>query len=139
MHVQLARVADTPEIAMTEPDARTLMQSAQNVLRHYSIQSTQKAVDWITFGSVVTFMYTPRVLAYAQRRRDGPRRPPQPEWRSGPAQIFQFHPPVAQPPPPPPPQSPPPRSAPPPDQAQPTVRSVIDEPEFVLTPADMPA
>jgi hypothetical protein len=69
MHVQLARLADCPEIAMTEADAKTLMVSAQNVLRHYSIQATQKAVDIMTFASVATFMYAPRAVAFKRRRQ----------------------------------------------------------------------
>ncbi len=87
---------------MSEGDAKTLMASAQNVLRHYSIAATQRAVDWVTFASVAAFMYVPRVVALAQRRKDGPRR--EQHW-SGPAQVFQFHPPQPQPQPEPPPQA----------------------------------
>jgi len=93
MHVQLARIADCPELAMSEGDARTLMASAQNVLRHYSIQATQRAVDWITFGSVAMFMYVPRAVALVQRRQRS-NAPPQ-QWH-GPAQVFQFTPPHQQ-------------------------------------------
>jgi hypothetical protein len=92
MHVQMARLADCPELAMTEADAKTLFGAAQNVLRHYSIQSTQKTIDWLTFGSVAVFMYTPRFVALSKRRRNKPP-PRQPEYRSGPAQVFQFTPP----------------------------------------------
>jgi hypothetical protein len=94
MHVQLARIADCPELAMSEGDARTLMASAQNVLRHYSIQATQRAVDWITFGSVAMFMYVPRAVALVQRRQRS-NAPPPPQWQ-GSAQVFQFTPPPQQ-------------------------------------------
>ncbi|HEY1410802.1 MAG TPA: hypothetical protein VGF36_01615 [Rhodopila sp.] len=97
MHVQLARLTDTPELAMSEADAKTLAGAAQNVLRHYSIAATQKAVDWITFGSVVSFMYVPRAAAVVQRRRHGPRSEPAPQPRPGPSQIFQFRSPPAAP------------------------------------------
>jgi hypothetical protein len=81
---------------MSEGDARTLMASAQNVLRHYSIQATQRAVDWITFGSVAMFMYVPRAVALVQRRQRGHNGgPPMHEWQ-GSAQVFQFTPPPPQ-------------------------------------------
>ena len=98
MHVQLAKLTECPELAMTEGDAKTLAVAAQNVLRHYSIQSTQKTVDWITFGSVVAFMYTPRVVALRRRKRrpGGYQRQSSPDTATpppGPAQIFEFRPP----------------------------------------------
>jgi hypothetical protein len=101
MHVQLARIADCPELAMSEGDAKTLMGAAQNVLRHYSIQATQRAVDWLTFGSVAAFMYVPRAAALAKRIR---RPEPQPQQQWG--QVYQFVPPQPQPPQPQPPQAP---------------------------------
>jgi hypothetical protein len=98
MHVQMARLADCPELAMTEADAKTLMVAAQNVLRHYSIAATQRAVDWMTFCSVATFMYAPRVVALRRRtRRPGSSARSSPDGgadsQTGPAQVFQFHPP----------------------------------------------
>lgn len=100
MHVMLARLTETPELAMTEADAKTLFVAAQNVLRHYSIASTQKTIDWITFASVAGFMYVPRFVAIGRRRQRGHRqgqrpgeRQGQPDFFAGPAQVFQFHPP----------------------------------------------
>lgn len=82
---------------MTEADAKTLMVAAQNVLRHYSIAATQKAVDWMTFASVATFMYAPRAVALRRRvkRRPGSNRQSSPDVAdspAGPAQVFQFRP-----------------------------------------------
>src|SRR4029077_9160444 len=62
MHVQLSRLADCPELAMSEQDAKVLMTAAQNVMRHYSIAASQKAIDWMTFASVASFMYAPRAV-----------------------------------------------------------------------------
>jgi hypothetical protein len=98
MHVQLARLTDTPELAMAEADAKTLMVAAQNVMRHYSIAATQKAVDWMTFASVATFMYAPRAVAVRKRmrRRPGASSQSSPDVagdpHTGPAQIFAFRP-----------------------------------------------
>lgn len=125
MHVQLARIADCPELAMSEGDARTLMASAQNVLRHYSIQATQRAVDWITFGSVAMFMYVPRAVALVQRRQQGNAPPPRPQW-DGPAQVFQFTPPHA------PQHAPQPQQQP--QQQQPPAASI--EPDFAEQPGE---
>ena len=106
MHVQMARLADCPELAMSEGDAKTLMVAAQNVMRHYSITATQKAVDWMTFVSVASFMYAPRAVALrrrVQRRPGSPGSSPDnvSEPPAGPAQVFAFRQPqhgAAQPP-----------------------------------------
>jgi hypothetical protein len=102
LHVQLARLADTPELAMTEADAKTFMVAWQNYLRHYSIAATQKTVDLITAVSVTAFMYAPRAVAVRRRMSRRPGRSglhPSPEAAqdspAGPAQIFAFHPPGA--------------------------------------------
>ena len=113
--MQLARLTDCPEIAMSPDEARTFLQSWQNYLRHFSIGATQRTIDLVTAVSVTGFMYVPRAVAVSRRRHAPQQQPRQP----GPAQVFTFvpnstrgaaAPPVqaaAPPPPPPPPQEPP--------------------------------
>jgi hypothetical protein len=94
--LQLARLADCPELAMDEQEAREFLAAWQNYLRHLSVEATQQTVDLITAVGVTVFVYTPRLVALNRRRRPGQRQqqPPRP-----PAQVFTFRP--AQTPPPP--------------------------------------
>lgn len=45
------------------------MQRAQNVLRHYSVQTTQKTMDIMAFVGVAAFLYVPRVVALANKSK----------------------------------------------------------------------
>lgn len=74
-HVLLADRTGVPELAITEDEGQQFMQRAQAVLRHYSVQTTQKAMDWIAFAGVAGMIYIPRVVALANRpsqRQPGP-------------------------------------------------------------------
>lgn len=66
-HVLLADRTGVPELAITEDEGQQFMQRAQAVLRHYSVQTTQKAMDWIAFAGVAGMIYIPRVVALANR------------------------------------------------------------------------
>lgn len=83
LHVLLAAQTNTPELAISEGEAKDFMASAQNVMRHYSVETTQKTLDWIAFAGCAAGIYVPRVVAISVRRRHGPpaaplgpRRPP---------------------------------------------------------------
>jgi hypothetical protein len=89
IHLQLARLADCPALAMPEAEAKQFLIAWQNYLRHYSISATQKTVDLITAVGVTLFVYTPRAVALSQRRRRGNQPPPQ--WQTS-AQVFEFTP-----------------------------------------------
>ena len=52
---------------MSEGDQ--FMKSAQNVMRHYSVESSQKTIDWISFGGTVAMLYGTRFGAYMLRKR----------------------------------------------------------------------
>lgn len=45
------------------------MKAAQNVLRHYSVETTQKTMDWISFVGVTTMIYAPRIVAISANHR----------------------------------------------------------------------
>lgn len=56
------------------------MKSAQNVMRHYSVESSQKTIDWLAFGGTCCMIYGTRFGAYMLRKREeakeaGPRPP----------------------------------------------------------------
>ena len=77
---------------MTDGEAKSFLQAWQNYLRHYSLTATQRTVDLMTAMGVTVFIYAPRGMALAERKKQG-NRPPQPQ-----AQVFRFH--VPQPVPP---------------------------------------
>lgn len=70
---------------MTEAEARQFLIAWQNYLRHLSVSASQKTVDLVTAVGVTVFLYVPRGMAFAERRK-GPPAPPQQ------AQVFRFHP-----------------------------------------------
>lgn len=71
VHVMLAEMTKTPELALSMEEGDAFMTSAQNVMRHYSVETTQKTLDWIAFGGVaVGQIYGPRLVALAMRKRE---------------------------------------------------------------------
>lgn len=70
-HVLLAAKTGTPELAISEDEGKLFMQRAQSVLRHYSVETTQKTMDWISFIGVTVMIYAPRVVAISANRKRG--------------------------------------------------------------------
>lgn len=69
LHMMLANVSETPEWMITPDEGNDFMKAAQNVMRHYSVQSTQKTLDWISLFGVAGGMYGTRVAAISIRKR----------------------------------------------------------------------
>lgn len=69
LHVMLAERTDTPELAIAEDEGKAFMEAAQNVMRHYSVETTQKALDWTAFVGTAAGMYMPRMAAIGMRKR----------------------------------------------------------------------
>lgn len=68
-HILLAEKTGIPELSMGMDEGQQFMKAAQNVMRHYSVQTTQKAMDWIAFAGVSAMIYVPRVVALSNNRR----------------------------------------------------------------------
>ena len=69
IHALLAQVTETPEIAITEDEGKAFTKASQNVMRHYSVQTTQKTLDWIALIGVAASIYGPRLAAVGIRKR----------------------------------------------------------------------
>ncbi len=69
VHALLAQVTETPEIAITEDEGKAFTKASQNVMRHYSVQTTQKTLDWIALFGVTASIYGPRIAAIGIRKR----------------------------------------------------------------------
>lgn len=61
------------------------MDAAQNVMRHYSVETTQKTLDWMAFIGVASTMYAPRLVAINLRKRASPVQYRKPTAQPGPA------------------------------------------------------
>lgn len=83
LHVLIATQTGTPEFMLGPDEGKQFMQAAQNVMRHYSVQTTQKALDWIAFAGVTSGMYVPRIAAVAMRKKQN--RQPVAQRRPSPA------------------------------------------------------
>jgi len=87
-HVLLAAKTGVPELAINMDEGQQFMKAAQNVMRHYSVQTTQKAMDWISFAGVSAMIYVPRVVALANNRSKPERvLPPTPHTFAQPATV----------------------------------------------------
>lgn len=69
LHVMLA-ARGAPELVITEQEAKDFMGAAQNVLRHYSVKTTQKTLDWLMFIGVAGGIYGPRLMAVSIRQAE---------------------------------------------------------------------
>lgn len=78
-HALLAMRLDCPELMISEIEAKQFMHSAQNVLRHYSVTTTQKTLDWTAFVGCALGIYGTRAFAVSQRLKS--ERGPAPERR----------------------------------------------------------
>jgi len=81
LHVMLAHATGYDALAITDDEGKSFMGAAQNVLRHYSVETTQKTLDWIAFGGVAAGIYAPRIAAIMVERGK----------RGGPAPVLKLH------------------------------------------------
>jgi hypothetical protein len=70
LHVGLASFTKIEELAITQEEGETFMTAAQNVARHYSIETTQKTMDWIALCGCLTAMYGPRAIVVSIKMRN---------------------------------------------------------------------
>jgi hypothetical protein len=66
-HLQLAAATQTPELVISDDEGKQFLNSAQDVLRHYSVETTQKTIDWIAFIGSFGMMYGTRYIAISNR------------------------------------------------------------------------
>lgn len=90
LHATLAMATKTPELQIDPQEGEAFMRCAQNVMRHYSVETTQKTLDWIALMGCAGTMYGTRFVAIANRK--GQARQPvefRPR-RTGPAEVVDF-------------------------------------------------
>jgi len=67
VHMMMAHKLNTPELEITADEGLAFMAAAQNVLRHYSVEATQKTLDWIALAGIGGGMYLTRGVAISNR------------------------------------------------------------------------
>jgi hypothetical protein len=86
LHWQVARLTENPELQISENDAKEWLLRTQNVMRHYPLSASQKAIDWAAWTMVTSFMYVPRAAAIIARKNAQAAQPEAPS-----ATVFQFN------------------------------------------------
>lgn len=69
-HVIASERFDVPELSMTMEEGTQLQVSVEKVLRHYSIETTQKTIDWTIFFGTIGTLYGTRFGSYMIRKRE---------------------------------------------------------------------
>lgn len=69
IHALLAERTQIPELAMSEDEGKDFMSRVQNVMRHYSIETTQKSIDFAALIGCASAIYGSRFMAYSFRVR----------------------------------------------------------------------
>jgi hypothetical protein len=62
------------EIAIGEDEMSSWLGAAQKVARHYSVETTQKTLDWLAFGGMSAQVFGPRVVALSVKAGRSKRR-----------------------------------------------------------------
>lgn len=77
LHAALAIRTGVEELAITPDEGEQFMTRAQAVMRHYSVETTQKTMDWIAFMGCAGMIYAPRAAAIWNAKMQRPSRQPQ--------------------------------------------------------------
>lgn len=76
--VLLENKLEVDGVAISPAEADSFMTAAQNVARHYSVETTQRTLDWIAFLGVTASVFGTRavavVVAKSRNRRAAPQR-----------------------------------------------------------------
>ncbi len=73
IHTMLALQTGVEELAISPEEGDEFMTAAQRVMRHYSVETTQKTLDTVAFIGCAVQIYGTRAAAFYVRTRRGPR------------------------------------------------------------------
>jgi len=90
IHAMLAIQTNNPELMISDAEGKSFMNAAQNVMRHYSVETTQKTLDWIAFLGIGVGIYGTRVVAISNRRAVE-KTPGERRTQREPAQVAPLH------------------------------------------------
>src|SRR5271165_4658290 len=69
IHALLAAGLSSPELIMSESEAKIIASNAAAVMRHYDLQASQKAIDWGNLVVALGAFYGPRFISIGVRKR----------------------------------------------------------------------
>jgi hypothetical protein len=70
IHIMLASMTQTPELVLSEPEAKAYAVAVANVARHYpSFPITAELQDWLALGLVIVRVYSTRAIAIGIRKK----------------------------------------------------------------------
>jgi hypothetical protein len=67
IHLLLAKNLGIDELAIEPDEGKQIMTAAQNVMKHYDVQTTQKTLDWIALFFAVGTVYGTRAIVIANK------------------------------------------------------------------------
>lgn len=92
MTTMLAMRTGHEELAVGPDEAGDFLKAAQNVARHYSVETTQRTLDWIAFVGVTVQVFGTRAVAVMVKSRrerlPTPVRPAPPPGANGAASSY---------------------------------------------------
>lgn len=66
-HFMLGAILKSPEIVLSEDEAKKMAEASANVMKHYDVRASAKVVDWTNLIICLGMIYGPRAVAYAAR------------------------------------------------------------------------
>ena len=69
IHFGLSVVSKSPELELTQEEAKAYAESVAMVARHYDVGASAKTLDWFNLGTTMAAIYGMRVMMIADRRR----------------------------------------------------------------------
>lgn len=70
MSAMLAMKTNIAEFEVAEDEMKAFMGAAQNVARHYSVETTQKTLDWIAFAGIGVQVFGTRAVAISLKAKN---------------------------------------------------------------------
>lgn len=67
-HSLLAKATKTPELELDKEEARSISTACMNVMQHYNIKASQKAIDWCNLLLTLTIVYGGKFHAVSERQ-----------------------------------------------------------------------
>lgn len=66
----LAMKTELDEFYISPEETESFLKAAQNVARHYSVETTQKTLDWIAFAGIGVQVFGTRAVAISVKLKD---------------------------------------------------------------------
>lgn len=84
MSTMLAMKTNIAEFEVAEDEMKAFMGAASNVARHYSVETTQKTLDWIAFAGIGVQIFGTRAVAIGLQLKNKER------GKGGPSAVVPF-------------------------------------------------